>query len=250
MVELDRRGPEGQGNIPAEAGVPPEAGGEEQPVRGEGIGVALPVHPIPGAVSRADQRRTPVAPADRRPAIPRSPRRRSSPTSPGSRVFPARPGRRRPAARCGVRRAGARAAPGGARCRPRRPMAPCRARCRRRSWWAARHRGGRPGRRRCTSRSGRRRAGRGRAGESRCGYGRASRRPPGRRRVPASPRRPPRRRLPRSLPAWPRRPAPRRAAPAADARRFRRQIRGAAVARGKGTSPVGSVSGAAAMNSR
>ena len=61
VMELDRRRPEGEGEVPAEAGIPPDAGGEDQPVRGERIGVALPVHPVPGTVPGADQRRTPVA---------------------------------------------------------------------------------------------------------------------------------------------------------------------------------------------
>ena len=41
MRELDRRGPEGQGDVPTEAGVPPKAGGEGQPIHGERIGVTL-----------------------------------------------------------------------------------------------------------------------------------------------------------------------------------------------------------------
>jgi hypothetical protein len=65
VEELNRRGPEGEGNIPAETGVPPKAGGEERPVRSKRIGAALRVHPLPGAVSCAGQRWTPVASADR-----------------------------------------------------------------------------------------------------------------------------------------------------------------------------------------
>ena len=64
-MELGRRGPEGQGDVAAEAVLPPEAGGEEHPVHGERIGVALPVHPVPGTAPGADQRRTLIAPARR-----------------------------------------------------------------------------------------------------------------------------------------------------------------------------------------
>ena len=77
VMELDRCRPEGQGDVAAEAVVPPEAGGEEQPVHGERIGVALPVHPVPGTVPGTDQRRTLIAPAGQVPASHRSPRRQS-----------------------------------------------------------------------------------------------------------------------------------------------------------------------------
>ena len=63
-MKLDRCRPEGQGDIPAVAGIPPGAGGEEHPVHREGIDLTLPVHPVPGAVPRADQRRPPTMPAD------------------------------------------------------------------------------------------------------------------------------------------------------------------------------------------
>jgi hypothetical protein len=43
VVELCRRGSEGQGDVAAEAVLPPQAGGEEQAIYGERIGVSLPV---------------------------------------------------------------------------------------------------------------------------------------------------------------------------------------------------------------
>ena len=60
-MELGRRRPEGERDVAAEAGFPPEAGGEEQPVAGERIGMTLPVDPRPGGLSGADQHRTPLA---------------------------------------------------------------------------------------------------------------------------------------------------------------------------------------------
>ena len=65
VVELRRRGLEGQGDVAAEAVLPQQAGGEEQPVHGERIDVSLPVDPVPGAPSGPDQRRTLIAPAYR-----------------------------------------------------------------------------------------------------------------------------------------------------------------------------------------
>ena len=64
-MKLDRGRPEGQGNVAAEAVLPPEAGGEEQPVHGERVGVALPVDPVPGTAPGPDQRRTLIAPVCR-----------------------------------------------------------------------------------------------------------------------------------------------------------------------------------------
>ena len=62
-MELGRRRPEGQGDVAALAVIPSGAGGEEHPVHREGIGVALPVHPVPGAVPRAVQRPPATMPA-------------------------------------------------------------------------------------------------------------------------------------------------------------------------------------------
>ena len=48
MVKLGWCGPEGQGNVAAEAAAPPEAGGEEHAVHGERICAGLPVDFSPG----------------------------------------------------------------------------------------------------------------------------------------------------------------------------------------------------------
>ena len=231
VVELDRRGPEGEGDVAAEAGIPPEAGGEEHPVRGERIGVALPVHPVPGAVPRADQRRTPIAPAGQvQPLLDRRVVDRDGPAQ-GGEGFPHGRG-------IGDRPPGA--VLGEPAPKPRQAectaghligRARCRAWCPARSWLAVRHRGGRPSRRRCTNRSRRRRAGRDRAGEPRYGCAPASRRPPGRRRGRAGPPRRRAKRLRRTPPAGRRHPGLRRAAAAADAYRDRRRTAHAASAR-------------------
>jgi hypothetical protein len=65
VMKLDRGRPERQGNVAAEAVLPPETGGEEQSVHGERIGVALPVDPVPGTAPGPDQRRILIAPVCR-----------------------------------------------------------------------------------------------------------------------------------------------------------------------------------------
>ena len=212
MMELGWRRPERQGDIPAVAGIPPEAGGEEHPVHGEGIGVPLPVHPVPSAVPRADQRWTPFAPAGQvQPVLDRRVVNHDGPAQ-GGEGFPhgCGIGDRPPGAMLGEPAPKPRQAEctaghliGRLRCRVWPPAL---------SWLAVRRRGGRSWRRRRTNRSRRRRAGQGHAHAPRYGYARASRPPPGKRHERAEPAATAAKRLPRGLPAWPRHPAPRRAA--------------------------------------
>jgi len=186
-MELGRRRPEGQGDAAAVAGIPPGAGGEEHPVHREGIGVALPVHQVPGAVPRANQRRPPTMPAgqaqpflDRRVIDHDGPAQRGEGFPHGRGI-----GDRPPGAMFGE--PGAKAGPGRVHCRPSDRPARCRVWCPALSWLAARPRGGRPGRRRRTNRSRRRRAGPDRRHAPRYGCAPASRRPPGRRHGRAGP---------------------------------------------------------------
>jgi hypothetical protein len=48
---------EGQRNVPAEAGIPPETGSKEHTIRGERIGMTPPIDPVSSPVRRPDQHR-------------------------------------------------------------------------------------------------------------------------------------------------------------------------------------------------